>query len=78
MSQLDPNNMNVRELLFHTYQKIESMEKSHDDFKEHLSERLDNHGKRIKSIETWRTLLHGAGIVIASGVGFIWHSIKEK
>lgn len=63
MNPIDPNSLTDRQLLLLTYEKVDGMDK-----------RLDSHGKRLKSLETWKSIIVGGSIV----VGALWKLIADR
>ena len=55
MEGLDPNQLSDRELLLLTYDEVKGLARS-----------VDSHGKRLTSIEAWRTGIVGGGLVIVA------------
>lgn len=65
MEELDPASLSDRQLLLLTYEKVSGMGK-----------RVESQGKRITSLENWRTLLAGVGIAIAAIYGVALDGLK--
>ena len=58
----------VREILASMDATLAAQKEADAKFKADLAERLNNHGGRLKSLETWRYLLTGAmGVVLVVG-----------
>jgi len=58
----------VREILASMDASLKARDKADEVFRVDLAKRLDNHGGRLKSLETWRSLLTGAiGVVLVVG-----------
>ena len=62
MDGLDPNQLTDRELLLLTYDEVKG-----------LAKRVDSHGKRLTTLETWQTAIVGGGLVVAA----IWKPIAD-
>ena len=70
----DSEKRSVREILAGIEAKLEASEKASLGYHTDIKERLNNHGGRIGSLERWRWLTTGGGIVVGSVVGF-WAKI---
>ena len=67
MEELDPNQLDDRQLLLLTYQAVIDQGK-----------RVESHGKRLSSLEAWRNILIGGGAIIAATWKIVASSLESK
>lgn len=74
----DHEKKSVREILARIEATMEAQIKATELYTEQMVERVDNHGRRLGSLEATRTWVTGllAGAVPVAAV--IWHKLQDK
>ena len=75
---MSEDHKSVREILARIEATLAGQSKALEVYQEQIADRLDNHGRRLMSLETTKTWMQGAMAVVGVVGAVIWHKIQDK